>query len=43
MKRDFLLALSTLIGLTIGAGIFGIPYSILKSGIIPGLFYFFIL
>jgi len=43
MKKDFLLALSTLIGLTIGAGIFGIPYSILKSGIIPGLFYFFIL
>jgi len=43
MKRDFLLALSTLIGLTIGAGIFGIPYSILKSGIIPGLFSFFIL
>jgi tyrosine-specific transport protein len=43
MSKDFFLALSTLIGLTIGAGIFGIPYSILKSGIIPGLFYFFIL
>jgi tyrosine-specific transport protein len=43
MKKDFLFALSTLIGLTIGAGIFGIPYSILKSGLMPGLFYFFVL
>lgn len=43
MKRDFLFALSTLIGLTIGAGIFAIPYSISKSGIIPAIFYFLIL
>lgn len=43
MRKDFLFALSTLIGLTIGAGIFAIPYSISKSGITAGLFYFFVL
>lgn len=43
MKKNFFFALSTLIGLTIGAGIFGVPYVIFRSGIISGLFYFFIL
>ena len=37
--RKFLFALSILIGTLVGAGIFGIPYVISKSGIIPGLFY----
>ncbi len=39
----FALALSTLIGTIVGAGIFGLPYVISKSGIIPGLFYFAVL
>ena len=43
MNKKFYFALSTLIGTIIGAGIFGIPYTISKSGIIPGLFYFLIL
>ncbi|KPJ57413.1 hypothetical protein AMJ49_00535 [Parcubacteria bacterium DG_74_2] len=43
MTKNFLFALSVLIGLTIGAGIFGIPYTISKSGLIVGLFYFFLL
>jgi len=43
MKRNFLFALSTLIGTIVGAGVFGIPYVIAKSGIAPGFFYFFIL
>lgn len=37
--RKFLFALSILIGTLVGAGIFGIPYVISRSGIIPGLFY----
>lgn len=41
--RKSLLALAILIGTIIGAGIFGIPYAISKSGIGPGLFYFLIL
>jgi len=41
--KNFFLALATLIGTIVGAGIFGIPYVISKSGIIPGLFYFLIL
>ena len=43
MGNSFTLALSTLIGTTVGAGIFGLPYVISRSGIIPGLFYFFFL
>ena len=42
-SKNFFLALSVLIGTIIGAGIFGIPYVIFKSGLIPGLFYFIIL
>jgi tyrosine-specific transport protein len=40
MNKSFLLALATLVGTTIGAGIFGLPYVISKAGIIPGLVYF---
>jgi len=43
MRKNFLFALSTLIGTIVGAGVFGIPYVINRSGIIPGFFYFFIL
>lgn len=43
MIKKFLLALAVLIGMIVGAGIFGIPFVISKSGIIPGLFYFLIL
>jgi len=42
-KKNFFFALSILIGTIVGAGIFGIPYVIAKSGIIPGFFYFFVL
>lgn len=41
--KKFLLATSVLIGTIVGAGIFGLPYTITKSGILPGLFYFLIL
>ena len=40
LDNPFLLALSTLVGTIIGAGIFGLPYVVAKSGIIPGVFYF---
>jgi len=43
MRKNFLFALSILIGTIVGAGVFGIPYVIAKSGIAPGFFYFFIL
>ena len=43
MNNSFLLALSTLIGTIVGAGIFGLPYVISKSGVIPGIFYFLLL
>lgn len=36
-------ALSIFIGTVIGAGIFGIPYAVEKSGIAAGLFYFIVL
>jgi len=38
-----ILALFTLVGTILGAGIFGIPYAIIHSGSIPALFYFLIL
>ena len=43
MNNSFLLALSTLVGTIVGAGIFGLPYVISKSGVIPGIFYFVVL
>ncbi|MEK7503487.1 MAG: aromatic amino acid transport family protein [Patescibacteria group bacterium] len=36
-------AVSIFVGTIIGAGIFGVPYIINKSGIVPGFFYFLIL
>jgi len=42
-NKKFLSAMSVLIGVIIGAGIFGIPYVVAKGGIIPGLFYFLVL
>ena len=41
--KKFFFAISILLGTIIGAGIFGIPYVIAKSGIIPGFFYLLIL
>ena len=41
--KKFFLALAVLIGTIVGAGIFGIPYVISKSGILSGLFYFLFL
>lgn len=41
-NKKFLFALSILVGTIVGAGIFGIPYVISKSGVIPGFFYFLI-
>ncbi|OHA64376.1 MAG: hypothetical protein A2842_00610 [Candidatus Wildermuthbacteria bacterium RIFCSPHIGHO2_01_FULL_48_25] len=41
--RNFVLAVSTMVGPIIGAGIFGMPYVVAMSGIIPGLFYFIVL
>lgn len=43
MKKKIFLATATLIGVIVGAGIFGLPYAISQSGIIPGLFYFSVL
>ena len=40
MDKKFILALSSLIGTVIGAGIFGIPYVTAKSGILFLVFYF---
>jgi len=41
--KKFFLASSVLVGTIIGAGVFGIPYVISKSGVGPGFFYFLIL
>jgi tyrosine-specific transport protein len=38
MNNSFVLALSTLIGTTIGAGIFGLPYVVSQSGVVSGVF-----
>jgi amino acid permease len=42
-KRNFVFASTILISTIIGAGIFGLPYVVSKSGILPSFFYFFIL
>lgn len=39
MNNSFVLAFSTLAGTIVGAGIFGLPYAISQSGIIPGILY----
>ena len=41
--KNSLLAVGSLIGTIIGAGVFGIPYVVAKSGILISLFYFLIL
>lgn len=41
--RDFLKATAILIGTTIGAGMFGIPYVVAKIGFLPGLIYILVL
>ena len=43
MNNNFILALSTLIGTIVGAGIFGLPYVISKSGVLPAVFYFLLI
>lgn len=42
-NKRAILATASLIGTIIGAGVFGIPYIVAKSGVIPCLFYFVIL
>lgn len=41
--KNTLLAAASLIGTIIGAGVFGIPYVMARSGILISLFYFFVL
>ena len=43
MKRNFVLALASLIGTIIGAGIFAVPFTMAQSGIITCFFYFLLL
>lgn len=43
MSKQFFLSLFALIGTILGAGIFGVPYVVFHSGIIPALFYFLLL
>ena len=43
MNRSFVLALSTLVGTIIGAGFFGVPFVVAKSGFVPAVFYFLVL
>ncbi len=43
MKTKFLQATAALVGTAIGAGILGIPYAILQSGVLVGLGYLFLL
>jgi tyrosine-specific transport protein len=42
IDKKFILALAILIGTIVGAGIFGIPYVMSRSGLIPSFFYFII-
>jgi len=43
MSLNFFLALASLTGTIIGAGIFGITYLMLKAGVLPCFFYFLVL
>jgi amino acid permease len=40
---SFVLAVSTMVGTIVGAGIFGIPYVVTISGVVPSIFYFFLI
>ncbi|MFH1510027.1 MAG: aromatic amino acid transport family protein [Candidatus Nealsonbacteria bacterium] len=42
-SKNSVFALFIFVGSTVGAGIFGIPYVVSKSGVIPAIFYFLIL
>ncbi len=42
-NNSFFLSIALLLGTMIGAGIFGVPYVVSRSGIFPALFYFLIL
>jgi amino acid permease len=42
-KKNFVFALTILISTIVGAGIFGIPYVVSKSGVLPSFFYFLVL
>ena len=41
--KEFLRATAVLVGTTIGAGMFGIPYVVSKIGFLPGLAYILVL
>lgn len=41
--QNTLFAIATIVGITVGAGIFGLPYVVSKSGLLTGLFYFILL
>ena len=43
MSSPSVLALSTLIGTIVGAGMFGLPFAIVQSGLFASLFYFLLL
>ncbi len=43
MTKQFVLAVASLIGVIIGAGIFSIPYIIAQSGVLTSFFYFLLL
>lgn len=43
MKSDFIKATSSLVGVTIGAGIFGVPYVIAQAGFLTGTILFVVL
>jgi amino acid permease len=42
-RGNIVFAIAIIVGTTVGAGMFGIPYAIAQSGIIPSIFYFFLL
>ena len=42
-KKQFWIASVSLVGAVVGVGIFGVPYVISQVGLVPALFYFFIL
>lgn len=43
IDKEFLMAMATLIGTAIGAGIFGLPYVIAKAGFLPSMALMFLL
>jgi amino acid permease len=42
-NKNSILSLFILVGTIVGAGLFGFPYVVLKSGVLPAIFYFIIL